>query len=447
MSLHIHLDPVGGVAGDMFVAALLAARPDLTPRVLADIAAVLPPQAGETRLAEVVNGGIAALHFSLGSGREADAGDEAHQPHGRHAHVSHSHAAASASGDSASHSHSHSHTNAHASASAPNPAHAAHGTQDRAPAPSGTFADMRARILAAALSPGTAQAALAILTVLAEAEARMHRVPVEAVHFHEIGDWDSLMDVVAAGSLAAALRGATWSLSPLPLGGGMVKTAHGLLPVPAPATLEILTGFPWRDDGVHGERVTPTGAAILRYLIAGAPADRPGLASLAAVGYGAGTRTLPGLPNVLRASLFETSEGSAGADHLVELAFDIDDMTGEEIALAADRLRASTGVRDVRLVPGMGKKGRPLTTFALLCEEARLDAVCDAVFLQTSTLGLRWHKVERRVLARWEGRTLDGRPVKHATRPGGQGTAKVEADALADLPTLAERRAAARGEP
>ncbi|MDE1570444.1 LarC family nickel insertion protein [Aquabacter sp. P-9] len=452
MALHIHLDPVGGIAGDMFVAALLAARPDLKPRVLADVAAVLPPGVGEARIAEVVNGGIAALHFSLAGPGE----DPAHGMH--HAsHSSHSHAQASAGGDgmgeshsrsfSHCHSHAHSHSHAYAHAEAHQHAHPHASPRPHAPAPSGTFADMRARIRDARLNPGTADAAIAILTVLAEAEARMHRMPVEAVHFHEIGDWDSLMDVVAAGSIAAALPGATWSLSPLPLGGGMVKTAHGLLPVPAPATLEILTGFPWRDDGVEGERVTPTGAAILRHLMGDAPAARPALASLKAVGYGAGTRSLPGLPNVLRASLFETSREAARPDLLVDIAFDIDDMTGEEMAHAADLLRATTGVRDLRLVPGLGKKGRPLTTFALLCEEGRVDAISEAVFLQTSTLGLRFHRVERRVLARTHGHAADGRPVKHATRPDGQVTAKVEADALSGLSTLAARRAAGRSEP
>ncbi|QTL06076.1 LarC family nickel insertion protein [Aquabacter sp. L1I39] len=434
----------------MFVAALLDARPDLKPRVLADIAAVLPPGVGEAQIAEVVNGGIAALHVSLVGPGEAPIGGTRHPSHS-----SHSHAQASASGDGVGESHSHSRAHAHAHAHAHSHAHAhahaeAHPHAHPCPhvsGPSGTFADMRAHIRDARLSPGTAEAAIAILTVLAEAEARMHRMPVEAVHFHEIGDWDSLMDVVAAGSIAAALPGASWSLSALPLGGGMVKTAHGLLPVPAPATLDILTGFPWRDDGVSGERVTPTGAAILRHLMGDAPAARPALASLKAVGYGAGTRSLPGLPNILRASLFSGADSVTRETHLVELAFDIDDMTGEEMAHAADLLRATTGVRDLRLVPGLGKKGRPLTTFALLCEDDRLDAISDAVFLQTSTLGLRFHAVERRVLARTHGHAADGRPVKHATRPDGQVTAKVEADALSGLSTLAARRAAGRSEP
>jgi len=298
---------------------------------------------------------------------------------------------------------------------------------------------MRDTIRAAALSPGTADAAIAILTVLAEAEARMHRMPVEEVHFHEIGDWDSLMDVVAAGSVAAALDGASWSVAPLPLGGGLVKTAHGLLPVPAPATAEILAGFDWRDDGIAGERVTPTGAAILRFLAA-QHGSRPARARLLCVGYGAGTRKLPGMPNVLRANLFEPAGIEPEADTLIELAFDIDDMTGEEIAEAADRLRALPGVRDLRLIPAIGKKGRPLTTFALLVEPEQREVVGREVFLQSSTLGIRWHEVKRHILPREAGVSVEGLHFKQAYRPDGTRTVKVESDALGAAATLAERR-------
>ena len=145
-----------------------------------------------------------------------------------------------------------------------------------------------------------------LLELLADAEARVHGTTIDAVHFHELADWDSLMDVVAAGSIAAQLDGAHWTASALPLGGGTVHTAHGRLPVPAPATSVLLTGYPWQDDGIAGERVTPTGAAILRHLVppARCAARRQG-GRLICVGSGAGTRTLPGLPNIVRALIME----------------------------------------------------------------------------------------------------------------------------------------------
>ena len=131
----------------------------------------------------------------------------------------------------------------------------------------GSFLEMVGRIRHAAMADGSAEQAISILTLIAGVEATIHQVPIEDVHFHEIADWDLLLDVVAAGSIAAALPVARWTVSPLPRGGGLVKTQHGLLPVPAPATAALLTGFAWRDDGIGGERVTPTGAAILRHLI------------------------------------------------------------------------------------------------------------------------------------------------------------------------------------
>ena len=244
---HIHLDAVGGIAGDMFVAALLDAFPDLRPRVLADAAAALP-EGYEGAPRETRSGILRALGFGL-------------------------------AGEPRAHQRDH---------------HDA-----------GTFLDMVARIRRAPLSHGTAEQAVAILTLIAEVEAEIHQVPLDQVHFHEIADWDSLLDVVAAGSIASASAPACWTVSPLPRGGGLVKTRHGLLPVPAPATAALLTGFAWRDDGVSGERVTPTGAAILRHLVAPDGGGAMPMAKLVAIGTGAGTRTLPGIPNVLRALVFE----------------------------------------------------------------------------------------------------------------------------------------------
>lgn len=388
MTRTIHLDAVGGVAGDMFVAALLDAQPDLRARVMADAAAVLPPHTGQPELVETSNGALRALRFGL---LAAPADHDHHHDHG--------------------------------------PAHGHAGD-------AGSFRDMVGRIRTASLHIGTADHAVAILTVLAEAEAAIHRVPVDDVHFHEIADWDSLLDVVAAGSIVAALEGTRWTVSPLPRGGGLVKTRHGLLPVPAPATAAILSGFDWRDDGVAGERVTPTGAAILRHLVDPGAASGAG-GRLDAVGTGAGTRTLPSVPNVLRALVFATVDVAA-QDRVAILSFEIDDMTGEEIAVAADRLRAVSGVLDLSIGQRLGKKGRAMQSFRLLVQPQAVQSVAERCFAETSTIGLRLREESRIVLPRRLS-TTDAVGVKAVRRPGGVETVKAESDDL-DGETLAERR-------
>lgn len=393
MTLAIRLDAVGGIAGDMFAAAMVDALPDLRDRVLADAAAVLPPGTGTPVFTSGTSAGVHCLRFGLSD----PIGDD------------HDH-------------HHHHHHHAHAG-----------------------FRDMVARLSAAALSPGTAAHATAILRHLAEAEAAIHHVAVDDVHFHEIGDWDSLMDVTAAGSVAAALEGARWSVSALPRGDGLVRTRHGLLPVPAPATARLLEGFTWRDDGIGGERVTPTGAAILRHLV-GTASGRGVFGRLQGTGTGAGTREIPGQPNILRATLFAPSADEPSEEDILVLSFEIDDMTAEEIGVAADRLRTASGVRDLVLIPAIGKKGRPVHTFRLLVEPTARDAVAEACFIETATIGLRWQAARRAVLprARKEGRgDASAVRVKTVTRPSGS-SRKAESDDLASIAGLEARRAAKR---
>ena len=391
--LHVHLDAVGGVAGDMFVAALLDARPDLQARVFADLAAVIPPNVGRPTLTEGLSGSIAVRRFGL------------------------------------------------ASAESSKPA-AGHGAR---------CSELTERIAAASLHPGTAEQAIGILRRLAEAESRLHRVPVEEVHFHELADWDSLMDVVAAGSIAAALAPCGWSVSELPRGHGLVKTQHGMLPVPAPATAELLRDFRWRDDGIGGERVTPTGAAILVQLVnAEAPPSTNNV--LKQVGIGAGTREIAGLPNVLRVLVFSTDgaqpEARGERDDVIVLSFDIDDMTGEEVGIAADRLRAADGVLDLTLGSRQGKKGRPMVDFRLLIRPQALAAVSRLCFLETSTIGLRWRHEQRLCLSRGsETVQADGTSLrrKRSALPDGTTALKVESDDLARFDGLIRRRGVKAG--
>jgi pyridinium-3,5-bisthiocarboxylic acid mononucleotide nickel chelatase len=398
----IHLDAVGGISGDMFVAALLDARPELRQRVLADAAAVLPEATGRPALTEAMSGALRALRFGLAG---APAPKPGQSPPQLHAKARHAGAAA------------------------------------------GNFADLVTRIRATPLAPGTADGAVAILTILAEAEAAIHRVPVADVHFHEIADWDSLLDVTAAASIAAALAGARWTVSPLPRGGGLVATRHGLLPVPAPATASILTGFAWRDDGIAGERVTPTGAAILRHLAAESRPETT-LGRLEAVGTGAGTRTLAGTPNILRALVFAAAACPA-QDRVSVLSFEIDDMSGEEIAVAADRLRQVAGVLDLSIGQRSGKKGRPVNAFHLLVQPEKTEAAIERCFLETSTIGLRVREERRAVLPREIRRSQHEEVeigVKTTRRPGSRTTAKAESDDVMGDNLEARRRLKERAE-
>ena len=392
-TLAIHLDLVGGVAGDMFVAAMVDALPALGARVLAELSQVQPAGAGLPAFRDVSSGGLRARHFGLAHG--------------------------------AAHAPAHDHREGHGHDGTP-------------------YADLRDRLAAAPLSPSTRVHALALLALLADAEAEVHGIAVEAVHFHELADWDSLLDIVAAGCLAAALDGAQWSASAPPPGGGPVRTAHGVLPVPAPATSRLLLGYPWHDDGIGGERVTPTGAAILRHLVAPAACGAQRASGrLVAVGSGAGTRALPGTPNIVRALVFERAADAPG-DTVTVVEFDVDDMSGEEIAVAADRLRAESGVIDLSIGTRLGKKGRPATDFRLLVQPPAVAAVTRACFVETATLGLRLRDERRRLLPRAESAiaVAGGAPVnvKVAQRPGGEHAAKAAQDDVAATPGLAARR-------
>ena len=405
-SLAIHLDLLGGLAGDMFVAAMVDALPALAPLVLAELAAARPAGVASAGFSESSTGGLRAQRFGV-----KPAADE----------TRYRFAPAQRAGASASPSRAGDH-------------------------PGTAYPVLRERLVDAPLSAATREHALALLALLAEAEAHVHGTAVDDVHFHELADWDSLMDLVAAGCVAATLAGARWTASAPPLGGGHVRTAHGLLPVPAPATTFLLTGYRWHDDGISGERVTPTGAAILRHLVPASDCGaRRDAGRLLSVGCGAGTRTLSGLPNMVRALVLERSVpiGAADVDMVTVLEFDVDDMTGEEIAIAGDHLRNVPGVIDVSIGTRQGKKGRPVADFRVLAQPDATAAIAQACFTETSTLGLRLRDERRQLLRRAEVRMeCDGTAihVKLAERPDGGCTAKAAHDDVAAEPGLDQRR-------
>lgn len=265
--------------------------------------------------------------------------------------------------------------------------------------------------------------------LLAAAEAEVHGVDVDEVHFHEVGAVDSIVDVVAA---AAALDhlGAEVSCSPLPLGRGTTRARHGVLPLPAPATLLCLRGVPTYDGGVDAELVTPTGACLVRSFASRFerwPAMRP-----RAVGWGAGARELPDRPNVLRVVLGDPVQ-TLRRRPLVLLETNVDDATPERLAHALERVREA-GARDAWTTPITMKKGRAAQKLSVLVDEAGAEAMAQELLRRTPTLGLRAHPVDRFERPRRivEVQTRYGPiPVKVAEGDGLPARSKPEHDACA----------------
>jgi hypothetical protein len=261
-----------------------------------------------------------------------------------------------------------------------------------------TWADLRGTLAAAALPERVRERALATFARLAEAEGRVHRMPAEQVHFHEVGAVDALVDVVGAALLLEDLAVQEVWASPVATGSGTVRGEHGVLPVPAPAVLELLRGVPLHAGGVRAELTTPTGAAILA-ASAERFAELPAM-RVARIGYGAGTREHRELPNLLRVVLGERLEGGGGeGDGGLVLEANIDDMAPELAPWVVERLLGA-GAADVWLTPVHMKKGRPGIMLSVLCGPGSDAAVREVLWRETSTLGVRGMPVRKWMLER-----------------------------------------------
>ena len=269
-------------------------------------------------------------------------------------------------------------------------------------------------------------------TAIAEAEGAIHGVAPEEVHLHEVGAVDAILDITGSVWGFALLDVQRVYCGPLTLGEGTVEAAHGLLPVPAPATMKLLEGQRVRPgpEG-SGELVTPTGAALVRTLSSGPP---PASYTPLRSGFGAGTKNPRGRANALRLVLAEpSSSDGVEIDDLVQLATDIDDMDGEQLAAVAGFLREA-GALDVVLTQTIMKKGRPGTRIEMLCRPAIAERVEQALFVHSSSIGVRRSRVERAALPREECtvRVLDHDVhVKVVTLPSGARRAKPGHDDVA----------------
>ena len=248
--------------------------------------------------------------------------------------------------------------------------------------------------------------AIKIFEVLAEAEARVHRTTPDHVHFHEVGAVDSIIDVVGAAWALDQLGLERLYVSPLPMGKGFAKSRHGTIPVPPPATIELLTGFPVKLGDGESEMVTPTGAAIIKALAQPAP-DKFAF-EVSKIAYGAGAKDFSDRPNLLRL-LIGNERTRFGTDDLIEIAANIDDLNPQIYDHLSDRLFAA-GARDVTLTPTVMKKGRPGVVLTVLVEPAARERMAEIIFAETSSIGLRFHPVSRL--------KLDRRIIEATTRFG-----------------------------
>jgi hypothetical protein len=258
------------------------------------------------------------------------------------------------------------------------------------------------RIEDAKLVPRAAERARRIFTRLAEAEAHVHQVPIEQVHFHEVGAVDSIVDIVGAAIGFEMLSIDQFACSPLDVGAGQVKTAHGLLPVPAPATAELLRGVPTYSSGLPRELVTPTGAAIATTL-SSRYAEMPPM-TLRAIGYGAGSADNVEKPNVLRLLIGERATTVLGEPGewdapVTAIETNLDDMSPQIYGYFAEKA-LEAGALDVFSTPAQMKKNRPGLLVTILSEPSNVSRLIDLLFRETTTIGVRTHDVRRKTLAR-----------------------------------------------
>ncbi len=384
----LYLDCGMGAAGDMLAAALLELHPDAAGFVSRLNQLGIP---GVTAAAEtVVKQGIAGTHLTVRvHGEEEESLDVPHDHDHDHGHT-HDDAHDHAHTHDHDHNHGHTHDNAHDHAHTHDHDHAHHHDHDHMGL--GAIENVVSRL---AVPEPVKQDVMAVYRLIADAESDAHKKPVAEVHFHEVGAMDAIADITAVCWLVHELAPEQILASPVHTGSGHVRCAHGVLPVPAPATAYLLKGIPSYSGDIRGELCTPTGAALLRHFVkrfGSQPVMR-----VDTIGYGMGKKDFERL-NCVRASLGQTEEST---DQVVELSCNLDDMTPEAVAFAMDQLFEAGALEVYTQSIGM-KKNRPGILLTCMCRSEQRDTMIRQLFRHTTTLGLRENVSDRYVLRRSE---------------------------------------------
>jgi uncharacterized protein (TIGR00299 family) protein len=386
-----YIECFSGISGDMFLGALVDAG--VSADLLRETVRALNLGA-ELQISKVDRSGITSTKLDVIINGEPDHPRESVQP-AHHVHSqehghSHQHEHVHADGTVHAHDHAHEHEHQHPHAHEHEHAHGRH------------LSEIKKIISSSAISHKSKHTATAIFEALGAAEAKIHNVPVESIHFHEVGAVDAIVDIVCAAVGAEALNVDRFVVSPLNVGGGTVVCAHGTFPVPAPATVELLKGAPVFSGEIQKELVTPTGAAIVKVL-AHSFGFMPSM-TIDRAGYGAGSRNFKDHANVLRITVGESSavqesKHDLPIDEIVVMEANIDDLNPQLFGYVAEQALAA-GALDVFATPVQMKKSRPGTLLTLLAKPEDAERIAKIVFRETTTIGIRTRREQRYVLPR-----------------------------------------------
>ncbi len=381
----LFFDSIGGASGDMILAALIDLGVDVN-QLNKDLSSlgigpfrITPRPHSESGLHGL------RLDISLPESEPTSSSPPASVPHHDH---NHNHDHTHGHGHEKGHSHAHDRSGEHPPLPHPTGGHGGRGLRE-----------ITRLIENSSLPQAVQEASIDVFHRLAVAEARVHRCDPEKIHFHEVGALDSILDVVGCCLARYRLDIKEVAVSPLPLGRGSFQCEHGVLPIPSPATVELLRDIPVVRTDEPYELVTPTGAAIMASWRT--TEHTPGTVRMAATGHGFGSRSLNGRPNLLRAILATDNEAESCSrlESCLELACNLDDMTPELIGSLIPRLLAA-GALDAFTTPVQMKKMRPGCLLTVLCRPCDHARFLDLLFAETTTFGIRWRRLERETLSR-----------------------------------------------
>ncbi|MGD1891715.1 MAG: nickel pincer cofactor biosynthesis protein LarC [Cyclobacteriaceae bacterium] len=423
----LYIEPFAGLAGDMLLSALCGLADGYDEIVELPDKLNLPD--GKVEVNTVNKNGIVCKHVKIidlndatqSENQDAHQHDHSHE-HGHSHDHSHDHSHSHEHSHSHSHSHSHEHTHSHSHEHSHSHDHGHHAHRH--------LSHINEIIDQAEISDKAKEIAKSIFLIIGKSESKVHDIPLETIHFHEVSAVDSILDIVGCAVMLDKLKVEKTYSDPVCVGSGTVKTQHGILPVPAPATSDILRGFPTFKGNEMGERTTPTGAAILRYLN---PEFSVPTLQVEQSSYGPGTKDFA-VANVVRVSRLATSARQQAEMYVIETQ--LDDASSEILGSDFQQQLFALGASDFYYTPIQMKKGRPGLKISVLASPSSLEKACEFILEHTPTIGLRYYKVGKRMLGRnaLEIETEYGTvKVKESIKPSGRRQRKIEYDSLREI--------------